>query len=113
MYFKNKPAKTTLVVNQSTTGETIEQKMRRVTQLNEPITDSAPIIYTDRKDGVAAEYDIRTDRFELAVEAMDRIQKSKVATRENYMKVVKGDEGGAGARTETNAAAGATAEGGA
>lgn len=35
-----------------------------------------PIIYTEKKDGVLPEYDIRTDRFEVAIDAMDKINKS-------------------------------------
>lgn len=35
-----------------------------------------PTIYTEKKDGVLPEYDIRTDRFEIAVEAMDKINQS-------------------------------------
>ena len=33
-------------------GESIENKVRRITENNEPITDGAPIIYTNRDDGV-------------------------------------------------------------
>lgn len=35
-----------------------------------------PTIYTEKKDGVRPEYDIRTDRFEIAIEAMDKINQS-------------------------------------
>lgn len=35
-----------------------------------------PTIYTERKDGVLPEYDIRTDRFEVAIDAIDKINKS-------------------------------------
>ena len=31
-----------------------------------------PTIYTEKKDGVLPEYDIRTDRFEVAIDAMDK-----------------------------------------
>ena len=31
-------------------GETIEQKVNRIVNNNEPITDGAPIIFTDRYD---------------------------------------------------------------
>ena len=33
-------------------------------------------IYTEKKDGVQPEFDIRTDRFEVAIEAMDKINQS-------------------------------------
>lgn len=35
-----------------------------------------PTIYTEKKDGVQPEYDIRTDRFEVAIDAIDKINKS-------------------------------------
>lgn len=35
-----------------------------------------PTIYTEKKDGVQPEYDIRTDRFEVAIDAMDKINQS-------------------------------------
>lgn len=74
---------TTLEVNESTEGESIEEKMERVINNNEPIEDGAPIIYTERKDGVQAEYNIRTDRFDLAVDATDIISRDKIAKRQS------------------------------
>lgn len=38
-----------------------------------------PTIYTEKKDGVRPEYDIRTDRFEVALDAMDKINQSAAA----------------------------------
>lgn len=35
-----------------------------------------PTIYTEKRDGVRPEYDIRTDRFEVAIDAMDKINQS-------------------------------------
>ncbi len=64
-------------------GEPLEHKIERIVNNNEPITDGAPIIYTDRKDGVQPAYNIRTDRWEVATDAMDKVHKSKVAKREN------------------------------
>lgn len=91
MYVKCKYTKTEFNVNKGVEGETIEQKMERVTTNKEPIKDGAPIIYTERKDGVQPGYNIRTDRFEVAVEAMDKVTKSKIAAREHKaeMKIVK------------------------
>ena len=57
-------------------GETIETKVNRIINNGEPIKDGEPIIYTERKDGVLPEYDIRTDRFEVAIDAMDKINQS-------------------------------------
>lgn len=75
--------KTTIKTDFLTVGESIEEKLRRVTQTNEPIENVAPLIYTERKEGVLPECDIRTDRFNIAQEAMDKVSKSYAAKREN------------------------------
>ena len=67
-------------------GECIEEKVARIMDNGEPITDNAPIIYTERKDGVNEAYDIRTDRFDLALEATTKIEQSLRAKREEYHK---------------------------
>ena len=57
--------------------ETIEQKVERLTTTNEPINDSdVTMIYTDRKDGVLPEYDVRTDKWEVAITGMDSVHKA-------------------------------------
>lgn len=58
-------------------GERIELKIDRMTQNNEPIGDSAPLIYTPRKDGVIAAYDIRTDKWDIALEAMEKVNQTR------------------------------------
>ena len=63
-------------------GETIEEKVDRIVNNGEPIEDGSPQIYTERKHGVRAEHDIRTDRWEVATDAMDAVQKSAKAQRE-------------------------------
>lgn len=60
-------------------GERIEDKVARVVNNNEPITDGAPIVYTEYKDGVRPEYNLRTDKFELAIEAMDKVHATNIA----------------------------------
>lgn len=85
MYKQNKMSKTTAIINQGSEGECIEAKINRIVNNNEPITDGAPITYTDRKDGVLPEMDIRTDRFEIAVEAQDKLTKYKLADRKQRM----------------------------
>lgn len=54
-------------------GESIEDKVRRVTTTGEPIEDSAPIIFQERKEGVNKAYDIRADKWDMAQEALDKI----------------------------------------
>lgn len=65
-------------------GESIEEKVARITETNEPISDGAPIIYTEKKDGVRPEYDIRTDRWDLAQAAMDKVNGTKIAKSKQY-----------------------------
>lgn len=85
--YKFKQATTTDIArNTSYEGETIEAKIRRIVNNNEPISDGAPLIYTDRKSGVQPEYNIRTDRFEVAVEGMDKVAKAQIAKREERHK---------------------------
>lgn len=68
-------------------GESIETKVRRITENNEPITDGAPIIYTSREDGVLPAYNIRTDRWEVAQGAMDAVNQANLAKSKNYGKI--------------------------
>lgn len=99
--------KTMIELNDSIEGETIEQKVMRITENNEPITDGAPIIFTARKDGVLPAYDIRTDRFEVAIEGMDYVAKSNFARRKDYLNALEnnlkdGDSGETPANTSDN-----------
>lgn len=68
-------------------GESIEAKVRRITENNEPITDGAPIIYTNRDDGVLAAYNIRTDRWDIAQQAMEAVNQANLAKSKNYGKI--------------------------
>lgn len=102
MYKQNKWESSGFRLNQSQQGETIENKIERVTTNKEPISDGAPLVYTDRKDGVMPGYNIRTDRFEVAIDAMDIVSKSVEAKREERakLKVVKNDDNGGAEPTQ-------------
>lgn len=67
-------------------GETIEEKVSRIVDNKEPINDGAPIVYTERKDGVIPAYDVRTDRWEIALEAMAAVNASKLARSKEFLK---------------------------
>ncbi|MCM1042450.1 MAG: hypothetical protein NC396_08520 [Bacteroides sp.] len=82
----NKSIKSLIACNECVSGESIERKMERVMEENQPIEDVAEIAYTDKKDGVRPETDIRTDRFEIALEAMNKVTASRRAKREEAMK---------------------------
>jgi hypothetical protein len=73
-------------------GEPIELKIERITNNKEPISDGAPEIFTERKDGVISAYNIRTDRWEIATEAMDKVSGSIQARRDAKGKLSKSKE---------------------
>lgn len=59
-------------------AEPREVKLRKIIngEANNMEDGVFPTIYTEKKDGVQPEFDIRTDRFEVAVDAMDKINQS-------------------------------------
>lgn len=81
MYHDNK-----LKINQAMEGQTIEQKVERMQNNGESEQGGAELIYTERKDGIVPAYDIRTDRFETAIEAMTKSSASERAKREERHK---------------------------
>ena len=81
MYKLNKVNQTSLKINTSYEGETIETKVKRITVNKEPIKDSAPIIFTERKQGVEPAYNIRTDKWDLALDAMSVVTQVELDKR--------------------------------
>lgn len=82
MYTKQSAKPTTLRVNKTYEGETMEEKVRRLMNNKEPIKDGAPVIYTERKQGILPEHDIRTDRWDIAIDGMSHVERSNTAKRE-------------------------------
>lgn len=71
--------RSTIVVRTQYEAEPLEMKLRRKMKggkVDEEEGDGKTwaIAYTEKKDGVKPEYDIRTDRFEIAREAMEKIE---------------------------------------
>lgn len=94
MYKKAKFEETSIVIEDNTyEGETIEMKVERILTNGEPITDGAEIIYQDREEGVAPSYNIRTDRFDYAIDAMDNVAASKLAKRKEKLDKLAEKEG--------------------
>lgn len=65
---KTKFNKRNIQVNESFEGETIETKMCKIFQGTDSFDNISPEIYTLRKDGVRPEYNIRTDKWDVALE---------------------------------------------
>lgn len=59
-------------------AEPREVKLRKIIsgEANSMEDGVFPTIYTEKKDGVKPEFDIRTDRFEIAIDAIDKINQS-------------------------------------
>lgn len=72
--------RSTIVIRTQYEAEPLEVKLRRKIKggkVDEEEGDGKTwaIAYTEKKDGVKPEYDIRTDRFEIAREAMETLEK--------------------------------------
>lgn len=76
-------------------GQSIEELMRKALHSQEPIEANAKISYSERKDGVLPQFDIRTDRFDYAMMAADRVHASAAAQRHamDFPEVPKGPDG--------------------
>lgn len=81
--------KTQIAIENTYQGEGLEAKLRRITETKEPIEAFWPAVYTNKKDGVLPGYDIRTDRFEVAREAMEKA--TQYGQRKEAQDVAKGD----------------------
>lgn len=84
-------------------GESIEEMIRRNLATNQPISADAPMVYTEKEDEVLPEYDIRTDRQEIALDALDKyhasdaMKKANEAPRKEDAEETAGDAPNAGA----------------
>lgn len=75
-------------------AEPREVKLRKIIngESNDMEDGVFPTIYTEKKDGVKPEFDIRTDRFEVAIDAIDKINQSyanQVAKNKGETEAVK------------------------
>lgn len=85
-------------------GETLIKKIQRIMDENEPLKDGAPLIYTPKQAGVRADCDIRTDKWELAMKAMSRVNEYKLSEylKEGTTETPTQKDGSEGATTEPN-----------
>lgn len=73
-------------------GESIERQIERLLTSGEKIESISPLMYTERKEGVLPETNIRTDKMLIAQRAMGEVSKSYIAKRQEYMKLVTKQE---------------------
>lgn len=81
------PTRSGFRINQSTEGESIIEMTEKMLNNKETVKTSKPIIYTDRAEGVLNAFNIRADRFDIAIEAMDKVQKSYKARRDGVIEL--------------------------
>ena len=84
-------------------AEPREVKLRKIIsgEANNMEDGVFPTIYTEKKDGVQPEFDIRTDRFEIAIDAIDKINQSaanQIAKSKGETEAVK--DFGTGVKTD-------------
>lgn len=86
MYTITPQKDTVLTMDDSYEGITIEDMVRRLVDQKEPIENTSPLIYTERKEGVLPEYNIRSDKWDLAIDRMTAISISNTLKREESIK---------------------------
>ena len=59
-------------------GETLIKKCQQILDEGEPLTDGAPTIYTPKQAGVKPECNVRADKWDIAMKAMDRVNNYKL-----------------------------------
>lgn len=90
-YRKVKYGKTDLKVYEVTEGEMIETKVERMMNNKEPMSaEGNERMYNTRKDGAHPLTDIRTDRFDQALEMTDNIAAQKLAKRQEALDKLHG-----------------------
>lgn len=78
--------KTQITRNCDSFGKSIEEEIRQAVASKQPIETASPEIYTPLKDGVMPQYDPRTDRQEIALDALDKFSKSEILHRDELEK---------------------------
>lgn len=81
--------------NESVEGKCIEEMIEFQKEGNTVEMGTASLFYTIKEDGVHALGNIRSDRHQLAQDALDTVEKSRVAKRDAYrVEMKKRAEGG-------------------
>lgn len=80
---KKIPIKNTTTISVSNTyqGEFLERKLEKILESKEAIKAESPNIYTERNEGVLPQYDVRTDRWDIAQDVADKANKKDIAKR--------------------------------
>lgn len=87
---------------QSYEAKSIETELEEIITQKKPVEATAPLIYTEKKDGVIEDFDIRTDKWEAMQRAANYVNEQKREYRKADMEgrikdgqIVEPDNGGA------------------
>ena len=84
-------------------GTPIEKQIANAMSVQEPIDNTSPIQFTKRSDGVLPDFDIRTDKWDVAQKAMtavaDKVRQNRVSKMQD---IAKGDDTVIPTNTTTN-----------
>lgn len=80
--------KSSISLNEEREGEPLEIKVTRMLNNGENLTETSIEIFTPYEVGVLAGHDIRTDKWEHAIDAMDKVSKTRLAKGEGIPKVI-------------------------
>lgn len=78
---KTKNCWTSKPANETFIGESLEDKLARMLTNKEPIEATEPMAYSGENDGVAPQFNPRTDRWEIAREAMQNVKSMQEAQK--------------------------------
>ena len=98
--------RTSIIRNDSKEGLTIETELFKISSQKEPMPERGAIeMITQRRSvGVEAGNNIRTDRFDVAIDAQDKVVRARIAKRDEAIKLKdskdKKDIGGASQQSE-------------
>lgn len=85
MSFYSKKIKQTTQIscNESYEAQSLEEQIKAATIGNQKIQADGSLIFTERKKGVEPQYNIRTDRFDLALDQIEKYDKMTAAQRDD------------------------------
>jgi hypothetical protein len=91
MYKKPKYKRGSIKAPSQIEGEFLETKIERMIKNGEEIGEEVNLIYTEKKDGVVAAYNPKADRFDIALDAVDKVTASYEAKSQakGKMEIVK------------------------
>lgn len=85
------PIKGQIIRNETSEGKSIETMLKNKAEGENIEVGGKTLLYTERKEGVVPLTNIRTDRFELAMGALDTVERSRIAKRDRPGDVKKED----------------------